>query len=279
MGPARRSPVTAGPRTPDQARPGGSHDRAGSSAEIAAYWDGHIHDLAITTEPIGSAAFFRQLEEYRFEKLHYLPRLVDFDGFAGQRVLEIGCGVGLDLARFVAGGARVLGVDLSPRALLLAQHYLNQRGLAAALQIMDGGRLGLASATVDVVYAHGVIQYAADPASLIAESYRVLRPGGLAILMVYNRWSWLNFLSRIMKVELEHQDAPVLRLYSARGLRRLLSDFSHVTLIPERFPVATRLHRGWKAAVYNGIFVGAFNWLPAPLVRPLGWHLMAFARK
>ena len=40
-------------------------------------------------------------------------------------------------------------------------------------------------------------------------------------------------------------------------------------IVPERFPVKSRLHGGWKGAVYNGLFVGTFNALPRALVRPL----------
>ena len=40
--------------------------------------------------------------------------------------------------------------------------------------------------------------------------------------MVYNRVSWLHALSKLMKVELEHEDAPVLRLYSIPEFRDLI---------------------------------------------------------
>ena len=42
----------------------------------------------------------------------------------------------------------------------------------------------------------------------------MLKPGGTGIFMVYNRVSWLNALSKVMKVALEHEDAPVLKKYS-----------------------------------------------------------------
>ena len=82
-----------------------------------------------------------------------------------------------------------------------------------------------------------------------------------------------------MKVDLEHADAPALRLYSRREFQDLLTGFSRVMVVPERFPVKSRLHRGWKGAAYNTLFVGAFNALPRPLVRPLGWHLLAFCER
>ena len=72
------------------------------------------------------------------------------------------------------------------------------------------------------------MQYTADPARLIAECHRVLRPGGAGIFMVYNRVSWLNALSKVMKVPLEHEDAPVLRKFSIAEFRQLLAPFATV---------------------------------------------------
>jgi hypothetical protein len=43
--------------------------------------------------------------------------------------------------------------------------------------------------------------------------------------------------------------------------------------------VETQLHQGLKAKLYNGVFVGIFNLAPKFIVRPLGWHLMAFVVK
>jgi SAM-dependent methyltransferase len=131
----------------------------------------------------------------------------------------------------------------------------------------------------DIVYAHGVVQYTARPERLVDECHRVLKPGGLAIFQVYNRISWLNALSKVMKVGLEHDDAPVLLKYSIREFEKLVATFREVRIVPERFPVTSRLHGGWKGAVYNGLFVGTFNALPRSLVQRYGWHLLAFCRK
>jgi SAM-dependent methyltransferase len=250
-----------------------------STADIRAYWNGRIHDLEIAKHPVGSAEFFAELAAYRFEKLAYLPRLVDFDAFQGCALLEIGCGVGTDLIRFAQGGAIVTGVDLAETAVSLARQNFAHHLLPADLRQMDGEALDFEADRFDVVYAHGVLQYTLNPERMIAEIHRVLRPGGLAILMFYNKYSWLNGLSKLMSVELEHEDAPVLRKVSIAEFKRLLRPFSSAQLVPERFPVETRLHHGWKGRLYNGLFVRAFNTLPRRLVRPLGWHLMAFATK
>ena len=249
------------------------------ASRVREYWNVHIHDLEITRHPVGSEGFFRDLDEYHFEKLHHLLRLVDFDGHAGLRVLDLGCGAGTDAIRFVRGGGRVTLVDVARSAIALARANFAIDQLAATFVEADGGRLPFADETFDFVYAHGVVQYAADDQALVAECHRVLRPSGQAVFQVYNRISWLNALSRVMRVGLEHEDAPVLRKYSSGEFRRLLRVFHEVRLETERFPVRSRLHKGWKGALYNGLFVGTFNALPRPLVRRYGWHLLGFCSK
>lgn len=247
---------------------------------IQRYWNERIHDLEMTDAEVGTRRFFDDLDDYRFDKLHYLPRLVDFSAFRDRMLLEVGCGIGTDLVRFARGGAKVTGVDLSQTAIDLAQKNFAHNNLAAVdLRVANGEQLPFADATFDVVYGHGVLQYTADPARMIRECHRVLKPGGAAIFMVYNRVSWLNALSKVMKVALEHEDAPVLKKFSIGEFRELLKPFGDVDIIPERFPVKSRLHKGWKGVAFNTLFVGTFNALPRSLVRPLGWHLMAFGRK
>ena len=250
-----------------------------SADDVRAYWDKHIHDLEITKHPVGSRGFFEDLDQYHFEKLHHLLRLVDFQGYAGQAVLEVGCGAAVDLARFANGGAVCTGVDIAPSAIALARANFDQQGLSADLRVGNGEALPFPDSMFDLVYAHGVVQYTANPQRLVDEVRRVLKPGGQAIFQVYNRISWLNALSTLMKVGLEHDDAPVLLKFSIREFRQLVSGFSDIRIVPERFPVKSRLHGGWKGAVYNGLFVGTFNLLPRSVVQRFGWHLLAFCRK
>ncbi len=248
----------------------------GSQRAVRRYWETHIHDLEITRHEPGTPGFFADLEHYHFEKLHHLPRLVPFGGYGGRRVLEVGCGAGTDLVQFARHGARVVGVDLAQSSIALARANFAHERLGAALLVGDGEQLPFRDAVFDMVYAHGVLQYTSDTAALIAECRRVLRPGGAAIFQVYNRVSWLKAISRVTKVDLEHMDAPQYHLYSIGEFRALLGGFSRVRIVPERFPVKTRLHGGLKGRLYNTVFVGLFNAMPRLLVRRFGWHLLAF---
>ncbi|MEE8104354.1 MAG: class I SAM-dependent methyltransferase, partial [Planctomycetota bacterium] len=184
----------------------------------------------------------------------------------------------LDLMRFARGGAEVTGIELSETALSLARQYFESEGRATTFERMDGEAMSFPDASFDVVYCHGVFPYAVDPAAIAAECRRVLKPGGEAIFMVYNRRGWLAYISKVVKAGLEHDDAPVFRPMSIAEFRRSLAAFQDVKIVPERFPVPTKLHKGLKGFLYNGLFVPGFNLIPRFLVRRLGWHLMAYCR-
>lgn len=246
---------------------------------VRSYWNAHVHDWKIAKSAVGSKGFFEETEEYRFEKLHYLPRLVDFNGFATQRLLDVGCGLGNDLSRFARGGAIVTGIDVSPKAIELSRANFAHRGLQGEFAVMNGEALEFQDASFDVVYCHTVLHFTPDPVRMIREIHRVLRPGGQAILMTVNSKSWLFRLSKIMKVEIDYPDSPIFRKFSIAEFRTMLAPFADVKIVPERFPVATKVHGGLKARLFNTFFVGTFNALPVALTRPTGHHLMAFCRK
>lgn len=246
---------------------------------VRSYWDAHVADWKIATHAPGTRAFFDEVEAYRFEKLDYLPRRVDFGGFSGRTVLDVGCGLGNDLSRFARGGAIVTGVDLSPRAIELARANFSQRGLQGTFHVMDGEALDLPDDSFDVVYCHTVLHFTPHPERMVREIHRVLKRDGLAILMTVNSKSWMNWLRHVMKVDIDHLDSPVFRHRTLAEFRDLLRPFAAVELVPERFPVATKVHGGLKASLYNNVFVGGFNALPASWTRNTGHHLLAFCRK
>jgi len=246
---------------------------------VRSYWNARIHDQEVTRSEPGTRAYFDELDAYRFEKLDYLARLVDFARFAGRRVLEIGCGAGVDLVRFADAGARVVGVDVAETPLSLAHANIRSRSLSAPLAGADGAHLPFADESFDFVYCHGVLPYAPEPNGIVVEAYRVLRPGGAALFMGYHRRSWLTAMSRLTRTPLEHDDAPVFRLHSADELERTVALFPRRRILHERFPVRSRLHDGVKGALFNDVFVPAFRALPKRLTRGLGWHLIAICEK
>lgn len=247
--------------------------------EVREYWNNHIHDWKVARSEPGSKEFFEEIEAYRFEKLHYLPQLVDFGGYSGKRVLDVGCGVGNDLSRFAKGGAKTVGIDLAEHSIELARKNFEQRGLSGEFHVMNGEQLDLPDNSFDLVYCHTVLHFTPQPRRMVSEIYRVMKPGGEAILMTVNRHSWLNVMHKLMKVQIDHLDSPVFYKYTKREFRELLSAFDNVRIVAERFPVPTKVHKGLKAGIYNRLFVQLFNSLPRRWVRWSGHHLLAFAYK
>ena len=254
-------------------------ERDGIIEEIAEYWNTRIHDAELSKHEPGTLGFFDDLDEYHFDKLNYLPEMVDYDGYAGKKVLDVACGIGTDLARFAKGGAEATGIDLSEKAIGLATKNFELRGLKGDFRVMNGEALDFPDESFDMVFAHGALQYTADTQKMADECRRVLKPGGELIAQLYNRKGWLIFMSKFAKVKLEHDDAPAFKLFTIDEFKHFLRDFSEAEITPTRFPVKSRLHKGLKGFLFNTFFVGGFNILPRSWVRRWGWHLMARAVK
>ena len=250
-----------------------------SKEAVRDFWNNHIHDWKVAKSEAGTLDFFLEIEDYRFEKLHYLPKVVNFSGYAGKKILDVGCGTGNDLTRFARGGANIVGIDLAEHSIELAKSNFTLRNLTGEFRVMDGEALEFEDNSFDMVYCHTVLHFTPEPQKMIDEIARVLKPGGEAILMTVNRRSWLNAMHKLMKVEIDHLEAPVFYMYSIKEFEDMLSPFSQKKIVLERFPVATKVHDGLKALLYNKVFVGAYNTLPKSIIRRSGHHLMAFCRK
>ena len=194
---------------------------ASNNSAVRDYWNQHIHDLEITRIRSGSPGFFADLDQYHFEKLHHLPRLVDFDGYRGTDACSKSAAApGRTSCGSPKAAPIVTGVDLSSSAIALAKQNFAQQGLTADLREADGEQLPFADDDVRLrLSPTASCSTPATIAALVDECRRVLKPGGTAVFQVYNRISWLNALSKVMKVPLEHEDAPVLMKYSAGEFR------------------------------------------------------------
>jgi SAM-dependent methyltransferase len=103
----------------------------------------------------------------------------------GETVLDLGCGTGNAALIAARRGARVTGVDPSPRLLGLAREAAAGAGLTADFALGDAARLPVPDGSMDAIAAVFALIFASDPAAAAAEMSRVLRPGGRVALSAW----------------------------------------------------------------------------------------------
>jgi SAM-dependent methyltransferase len=164
--------------------------------EVRKFWEAHPCGEE-TSAAEGSLEYFLGVEHYRYRNAPFILNVAQFGRFAGRRVLEIGCGLGTDGAQFAKAGADYVGVDLTQTAVELARQNFSARGLPGEFLTVDAEQLPFPRDSIDHVYSFGVIHHTPNPASIIDQIWRVLRPGGTVAVGVYNRTS-INYYVEIM---------------------------------------------------------------------------------
>jgi 2-polyprenyl-6-hydroxyphenyl methylase/3-demethylubiquinone-9 3-methyltransferase len=106
---------------------------------------------------------------------------------AGRRTLDVGCGGGLLAEEFARLGCQVTGIDPSEPSLETARAHAEQSGLEIDYRRGVGEQLPFEDAFFDTVYCCDVLEHVDDLARVIAESARVLRPGGIYLYDTLNR--------------------------------------------------------------------------------------------
>ena len=138
----------------------------------------------------GTRHFYELVEAHRYTKEWHIPAAADFSGARGLKVLEIGCGLGTDGARFAEAGAHYTGVDLTEAAVELARRRFELFDLPGTFQTADAESLSFPDESFDLVYSHGVLHHTPETGKALQEIHRVLRPRGRAVVMLYHRGSY-----------------------------------------------------------------------------------------
>jgi SAM-dependent methyltransferase len=116
----------------------------------------------------------------------------------GARILDAGCGTG-QLALFLSMlGRRVVGIDLSHASLTKGQRFKERFGLQAHFAQMNLFRPALREASFDYLFTNGVLHHTADAPGGFRSLLRLLKPGGIVVVGLYN--SYGRLLLRLRKL-------------------------------------------------------------------------------
>jgi 2-polyprenyl-3-methyl-5-hydroxy-6-metoxy-1,4-benzoquinol methylase len=120
-----------------------------------------------------------------------LERFDQIVGWRGKRCLDMGCGSAASLIALEALGAHAVGIDkeLAGADIALAQLRAAMYGMNIDVRKGDATRLEFPDAAFDVVLSTSVAEHVEDIAVYFSEAARVLKPGGVFLLMTDNRAS------------------------------------------------------------------------------------------
>lgn len=241
---------------------------------------------------IGSPEFFKAVRHSRYEISDpWMKEKIPFSSGKGKKVLEIGYGMGTDLLTWALEGAEVHGIDLTEEHQRLAELNFKAYDKKANLLLGDAANLPFLSNEFDIVYSNGVLHHTPDTVRCISEAYRVLKPGGKLIFSMYRTYSaflWASlfldqgiFQGKLKKLGYQGllstiewgsdgiHIKPLVKTYTKRQLKAMLSDFSEIE---------------FKVAHFKKEHLGKLRRLcPRSLEKYLepwlGWYLVAYAKK
>ncbi len=248
---------------------------------VRAHWAG---------EPCGTRAvsrddrraFFAQIEAERYAGEPEIPKFARWERGRGRRVLEIGVGAGTDFVNWARHGAILTGVDLTQQAIDLTAERLALEGLEADLRVADAENLPFDDRSFDIVYSYGVLHHSPDTGSALSEVHRVLKPGGTALIMLYNLRSWtawnvwaIQCLARLRPWKSprwaisNHLESPGTKAYTESETCQLFVRFSTATMRTAFLPGDLLSMR--RSEKYSGFLSKLlFGVYPRPLIHALG---------
>jgi 2-polyprenyl-6-hydroxyphenyl methylase/3-demethylubiquinone-9 3-methyltransferase len=128
---------------------------------------------------------FRPLHQINPLRLDWVDRIAPL---AGKSALDVGCGGGILAEAMAQRGARVKGIDLSDKALKVAQLHSLESRIAVDYEAISAEDLALRSpSSFDVVTCMELLEHVPDPASTVRACARLARPGGRVFFSTINR--------------------------------------------------------------------------------------------
>ena len=198
----------------------------------------------------------RRFDEFYLDFYPYLLDRVRIASLRGKRVLEIGLGYGTLGQKIAEAGADYVGLDIAEGPVCMMNHRLRMSGRPGVARLGSMLDCPLPDSSVDCVVSIGCFHHTGDAKRCFDETWRVLRPGGNAYVMVYNQLSyrqWMNWPLHTLRAVLGARGltspplvsdsqraaydanssgagAPETAFFSLGTLREMLSKFSNVEM-------------------------------------------------
>lgn len=180
-------------------------------------------------------------------------REIPLTGIDGKVILNIGCGAGTESLVLAKKRAICIAMDITAQAANAADLLIKRSGSSGFGIQADARFLPLKSASIDYCYSSGVLHHSPDIQRSIQEVWRVLKPGGVAGIMLYATYSPMFLTERIPGIisgmfSKKHRDElfsartegawrtgengtnPFTKTFSMRECKNIFSGFSSISI-------------------------------------------------
>lgn len=185
------------------------------------FWDAYWVEQGVTT----TAKTLTQILDRI--KLEYLQSILPAFG----RCLEVGAGSGRLSCWLAERGYETVCMDFSPNALKTAQLNYRSAAVTGGFLAGDGFALPVRDASLDVVLSTGLLEHFPDPAPIVREMVRVLKPGGLFYsdivpkkCSLFRSLDWVGNFKRALISPRDGRDGYFERAFTSAEIRQLLGD-------------------------------------------------------
>ena len=191
-----------------------------------------------------SRDFYDSHSAARYQLEPYIREFALFHEGRGQDILEVGVGMGADHVEWAKSRPNSLtGIDLTTRAVEHTRTRLDVYGLQSRIMTADAENLPFDANSFDLVYSWGVLHHSPNTPEAIRQVFRVLRPGGVARIMVYHKYSLTGYMlwtrygllrgrpdRSLSEIYANHLESPGTKAYTAHETRAMFQGFSEVNV-------------------------------------------------
>lgn len=214
--------------------------------------------LGVTDSSLESLAKF---DRFYLEYYPYLKKYLHLNELQGANVLEVGLGYGTVGQLLALAGSNYHGLDIASNAVDMTKHRLEQHGFSGDVRVGSMITCPFQDNYFDYVISIGCFHHTGDLQACVDQTYRILKKGGRAIVMVYNKFSlrqWKrwplqtlkNFLyecigrfsrgstdeqRRTYDATVENVGAPETEFFSIKNIQGIFKEFQSVNVTRENF--------------------------------------------
>lgn len=161
---------------------------------------------------------YRQGKEFQRTSKIYTLECIPRTG--NLKILDMGCGTGMNSKVMTDLGHSVVGVDISEQAI---KKY-NLRGFVGYVMSIES-KLNFSDEEFDLVFCSEIIEHLVNPDNLVSEAFRILRPGGKLIISTPNSAFWVYRIAGVLgKTVSELQHLKHIQFFSQKSLRRMIRE-------------------------------------------------------